>query len=771
MFTLKWMIMSPPSKQKVVRDKLQTLPRGKANDLEHAPGADVVLEFRGTARVAFTLVRQTIGLGIRRTKSSVRCFYAEIREEASFLAEQAGIGIEARRISKPVREAERPVRPETIRRALKQFKELVSDDRREAQIVEVGGSEARAMIQQAEAYINKRIKLSVATVCVTTVGVFLFKPAVWVGSIAILYLTYGHFKGGVTDLWRKRKATVQVLDMIAIVGLIAAGYIWMASVSILLMQCSLKLTLRTEDRSRKMIGDLFGKQPRSVWILVDGQEVEIPFDLLAAGDLLVVHAGQMIPADGVIASGTAAVDQHVLTGEAQPAERAVGDLVFATTTLLSGQITVRVDKTGAETTAARIRDLLANTVDFREALQARWQDAAEKTVLPTLAVALGAWALLSSRSALAVLNSNYTVAMKVFSPLEMLNFLQRGAKNGILIKDGRSLETLGKVDTVVFDKTGTLTLTMPEVKKVHGFGAGLSHDEVLSHAAAAEYKQSHPIAQAILEEASRRNLPLWPIEDARYEIGYGIQANIGGRLTRVGSARYMRMQGISIPPEASADLADAQASGASVVYVAVGDQAAGAIELQPKLRPEAREVVAELKQMGLQLYIISGDNAAPTKALATDLGIDDYFSEVLPQDKSQLVEGLQTSGRHVCFIGDGINDAIALKSAAVSVSLRGASSLATNTAQIILMDESLKQLTHLFELADDYNANLRTLLTTTFVPSLASLAGIFFLGTGTPVAILLFNISMFAGLANAVWPALKDLEQSGQAQSTSETQT
>ena len=199
-------------------------------------------------------------------------------------------------------------------------------------------------------------------------------------------------------------------------------------------------------------------------------------------------------------------------------------------------------------------------------------------------------------------------------------------------------------------------------------------------------------------------------------MGYGIQAAIEGRLVHVGSARFMGMEGIDLPARFRVGLEEAQVRGASVVYVAIDRQAAGAIELQPTLRPEAREVTAELRRNGLDLYIISGDQAAPTEALAAEVGIDKYFAEVLPQDKSRMVERLQRQGRHVCFVGDGINDAIALKAASVSVSLRGASSLATNTAQIVLMDESLRHLSRFFDLARDYETNLRTLLMTTFLP-------------------------------------------------------
>ncbi|HXJ42236.1 MAG TPA: heavy metal translocating P-type ATPase, partial [Bryobacteraceae bacterium] len=520
---------------------------------------------------------------------------------------------------------------------------------------------------------------------------------------------------------------------------------------------STKLMLKTEDRSRQMLANMFGQQPRTVHVMVDGHEVEKPFEELIVGDVLVVHAGQMVPVDGAIWSGTAAVDQHVLTGEAQPAEKGPGDRVFAATVMLAGRVEVKVEKTGAETAAAQIRDLLANTTDFRTAIQARWVGVANQTVLPTLGLAALALPILGPVSALAVINSNYVAVLKVASPLGMLNFLQRASRAGILIKDGRALEAACKVDTVVFDKTGTLTEPEPHLGEIHTFG-DTHPDDLLTCAAAVEANQAHPVARAILSAARASQLSLPDLDDARYDVGYGIQARIGERMIHVGSARYMAMQNIELPPAFGPQLEVIHSRGGSVIYVASNGHAAGALELRPTLRPEAKEVVARLKEMGLTLHIISGDHAAPTAALASDLGIEHFFAEVLPQDKSRLIRELQQKGRKVCFVGDGINDAIALKQADVSVSIRGASSLATDTAQMILMDESLRQLNQVFEVAHDYEANLKALLTTTFVPGLVSLGSVFFLGAGNATALLLFNLSMIAGLVNAIWPALQNLE-------------
>ena len=653
--------------------------------------------------------------------------------------------------------------PRTFWRALKQTKDLFLEDTRsrQLQVQEATGrtgETAFSQLAEVEQSVNRYLKVAASSVAVAAVGVLFLPPLKLASGALILYAAFPVFKQAYTEIVEQRRISIRLLDSISFIGLLAGGFFLICSGTATIFHASTRLMLKTEDRSRRALANLFGQQPRTVQVLVDGKEIEIAFEKLTVGDTLVVHAGQMIPIDGVIGKGAAAIDQHILTGEAQPAEKGPGDHVFAATMLLAGRIEVQVQKTGAETAAARIRELLASTTDFRTAIQARWRDVADKTVVPTLGLAGIALVVLSPLSALAVINSNYVAVMKVASPLGMLNFLQRASQAGILIKDGRALEATCKVDTVVLDKTGTLTENQPHVGEIYAF-ADTTPEEVLLHAAAIEANQKHPIALAILAAANGRHLTLPPLEDARYEVGYGIRARIDGRVVRVGSKRYMAFEKIPLPGEFDSRQEAIHARGASLVYVAFEDKVVGCIELRPTLRSEAKRIIRELKELGLTPYIISGDQPAPTEALAKELGIDNYFAEVLPPDKATMVQKLQNQGRRVCFVGDGINDAIALKAADVSVSLRGASSLATDTAQIILMDESLKQLTQLFVVARDYNVNLKTLITTTFVPGFISLAGVFLLGFGNLAALGIFNLSMIAGLINAVRPALQTLDE------------
>lgn len=554
-----------------------------------------------------------------------------------------------------------------------------------------------------------------------------------------------------------------VIDLVAVGASLSAHYYVLTAASCTLMCVAEKVVYRTQDRSRRDMVSIFQQQNPLVWTLRQGVEVQVPLADLQVGDTVVVAAGGVIPVDGVITLGEASIDQHMLTGESQPVERGVGDPVLAATLVLTGRIQLRVEKTGDATITAQIGAVMSEIEDYRERQELRCDETADSLVLPTLAGGAFTLARLGLRSAVTVVGCNFTETLRIAYPLGALSYLNRAAQQGILVKDGRALEMLSKVDTVVFDKTGTLTLEQPHVAVVHPC-AELSEERILTYAAAAEFRQSHPIARAILEAAEQRQLPLPPITEAAYAVGYGIQVRVS-RLgqpdslndtvhVRVGSARYMLQEGIALP-QTILDLQHrCHSQGHSVVYVALEDQLAGALELHATLRPEVQTLVQQLKKRNLSLYILSGDQTHPTRHLADALGMDGYFAEVLPTDKARYVERLQKEGRKVCFIGDGINDAIALKQADVSISLRGATTVATDIAQVVLMDQSLVQLDHLFDLSHQLDANLKRSFAAMIIPSSLNLAGALFFHLGIRSAIVLFNVSLLGGVVNGLAPAL-----------------
>ncbi|MGO9601112.1 MAG: HAD-IC family P-type ATPase [Isosphaeraceae bacterium] len=329
------------------------------------------------------------------------------------------------------------------------------------------------------------------------------------------------------------------------------------------------------------------------------------------------------------------------------------------------------------------------------------------------------------------------------------------ANKGILVKDGRALELMNEVDPVLFDKTGTLTRERPEVGRVIAT-EGFVPDQILGYAAAAERKFHHPIALAILHKAQELNLALPPTDETQYKVGYGISVHVDGHTVCVGSMRFMEMEGIELPAEVRVALDGAHCEGYTMVMVGVDDRLGGAIELQAAVRPEVKEIIVGLRKRRIKhIAIISGDHEAPTRKLAESLGMDRYFAQVLPADKADYVAKLQQEGCKVCFVGDGINDSIALKKANDSISLRGASSIATDTAHIVFLEEGLAKLCELRDIARDLDRNVKRSWTMILVPKIACIAGVFTMGFGIMASVVTQNVAALAALGNGVLPLRK----------------
>jgi len=455
--------------------------------------------------------------------------------------------------------------------------------------------------------INRQIATFSVALGLGIVGVFVYPP---LGLAGLLLTSVGvvkwYFKAAWKSLFEERKVRISVLDSILWAACLFTGRHILTAWACLIIGVSRKILIKTEDHSRKSLINVFGEQPRSVWMLFDGVEVETPFEELKIGDIVVINAGETIPIDGIITDGIASIDQHKLTGESQPMEIERGDEVFASTLVLSGRIHVQVEKTGKETVAAQIGEILSHTADFKATVQSRGEVIADKSALPTLMASGLTLPILGLNGAVGILNSNWGYNMRVLAPIGMLKFLNLTSQHGILIKDGRSLELLNQVDTVVFDKTGTLTQEKPYVGNIYTCD-GSEEDEVLKYAAAAEYKQKHPIALAILFESRVRRLSVPEIDDAEYFVGYGLTVTLDDKCVRVGSSRFMDMEGISIPQYMQKIQECSHGQGHTLVMVAINDKLVGALEMRPTVRLEAKKVINGLQSRHIQsIYIISG---------------------------------------------------------------------------------------------------------------------------------------------------------------------
>ncbi|APW61269.1 heavy metal translocating P-type ATPase [Paludisphaera borealis] len=601
------------------------------------------------------------------------------------------------------------------------------------------------------------LHLPICTISMPVAAVAQFAAPVLLPAAAVLfaYTSIPTFKSARAVIVEERRLGVDVLDAIVVLGCLGTMSIFPGAVLCWCLGFGQVLVKKTQDDSKKLLLNAFGKQPRFVWLYRDGVEVQVSLDRLQAGDVIVVNTGEVVPVDGIITEGLAMVDQHALTGESTPAEKGVGDRVFASTLMVAGKMLVSVEKSGSETASAKISRILTDTAGYKLNSQHKGERLADRAVIPTLTIGAIGMATMGPAGAVAVLNSDFGTGIRMAAPLAMLSTLALCASKGILVKDGRALELMNEIDTVLFDKTGTLTRERPEVGLIVS-GPGCTDDQILLYAAAAEKKFHHPIALAILHKAQERNLELPETDDSQYKVGYGITVNVDGRTIRVGSKRFMELEGLPMCNAIREALEEAHREGHTMVMVGVDDQVGGAIALHAAVRPEVRDIIKGLRDRGIKhIAIISGDHEAPTKKLAESLGMDRYFAQVLPADKADYVEKLQKEGRKVCFVGDGINDSIALKKANVSISLRGASSIATDTAHIVFMEQGLSKLCDLRDISRDLDRNVKRSWKMILVPNIACIAGVFTMGFGIMASVLTNNVAAIGALANGMAPLRK----------------
>jgi Cu2+-exporting ATPase len=601
---------------------------------------------------------------------------------------------------------------------------------------------------------NHGLVVSSVAMGVTVYARLFYAPLLWVSVPLTLYSSISIFSDTLDGLLNKRKFRSSVIDSMAVVGTLASGYYFAATFINGIHFLGQKLLLKTEDHARKKFIQLFNQQPRKVCLWQEDVEIDVSYESIEAGDLIVINTGEIIPFDGKIEAGVGSIDQQMLTGQAQPQEKTIGDSVLATTLLTTGKLRIQVEKAGRDTVAAHIDQRLINTADYKASVEAQSVTTADKLTWPTLALSGVALGTLGPVSAITVVTCNFSNAVLIIPPLGVLNYMKLADQQGILIKDGRSLELLNQVDTIVFDKTGTLTLKQPEVKHIHSW-QDLDAQGILRLAATAEHRQSHPAARAIQQAASTSGLELPETDHAAYEAGYGIKGVIDGKTVHVGGLRFMAMETMIVPKVVEQIEKDGHLNGNSLVYVAVDGEISGAVELQASVRPEAGNLILALRQRGLDIYIMSGDHEKPTQKIAEALAIPHFFADMLPEDKARHIEKLQAEGKSVCFIGDGLNDTIAMKKAQVSISFSGASTAATHTADIVMMENNLEKLDSLLDFSKDFEKDVRTNSALALAPGALSIAGLLLFRLSLYSALSLYVVTLGAGAMNTVLPLFR----------------
>lgn len=624
--------------------------------------------------------------------------------------------------------------------------------------LQINQNNKKVAVTRAEKENRHYYRMSVISIGVSAIRQFFFPQLAALNLALYIYIAVPQIRVVEKSLLKEHKVNVDVLFFTADIITLALKQYLAASFGMFLFYRG-KMTLeKAKGYSEKMLFNVFDQQPRNVWLLKDNIEVETPLESVQINDILVVNTGEVIPVDGVIADGFATIDQHALTGEAQPLEKKVDDHVFASTIVITGKIHLIVEKSGENTTIAKIGQILNNSVNSKSKVQLKGEQWANKATLPMLCVAGLIFPILGPVSTVVFINSHIGDRIRILAPFSTLNYISLASHKGILVKDGCALENLVGIDTVLFDKTGTLTDEQPEVGKVFSCGR-YKEEEILTYAATAEQKFSHPIAKAILKKAEKALLTLPNPDHSKYQMGFGITVIIENKMIRVGSVNFMKKEGFTIPDSINQAQVYSHSEGYSFVLIAVNNDIAGAIEIRPKVRPESQNIINGLRQRGIKhIAIVSGDHKKPTQRLAEKLGMDSYFHDILPENKAQIVEQLQKEGKSVCFVGDGINDAIAMKKANISVSLRGAALIATDMAEIVLMDGSLSALCEVFDISKNLEVNMKRTLGFTLAPTIINLTGAFFLHFGILISLTVTGTFTTFGYYNTKRPLKQLLE-------------
>ncbi len=480
-------------------------------------------------------------------------------------------------------------------------------------------ADSNALSEKRE--LKRTLSIFAGSSVIAIAGSLFYPPLAFLSIPGALYLTRDVYFNTAKVLLRGGRISVDPLMAIFTTSMFYQGYYLVGHFFISLYLLNRQLVKRVKHESKKNIIDVFRDQPRTAWAIVNGVEIELSISDIQKDTIVVVRAGESVPVDGRVIEGYAAVDQHLLTGESQPADKNAGDTVYACTIVLTGAIQIQVEKTGEETASARIGQILNKTIEFKTNKQLWAEKITDQTVVPTLGLSVLALALAGPTTALIVINSHFRYRLTLATSTCTLTYLNLAAQKGLLLKSGLVLEKVLKVDTVVFDKTGTLTLETPSVAGVTAF-RDWKTVTILSMAAAVESRQSHPVAKAICSEAEKLNLTIEESTEASYQVGYGLEAVVGDQQIQVGSLRYARQQGFDIPLELSEQEAECHELGNSLIVVSVNGTIAGAIELQASIRPESESVIQTLREQGLSLHIISGDHPTPTRMLAETLSID-----------------------------------------------------------------------------------------------------------------------------------------------------
>jgi Cu+-exporting ATPase len=473
-------------------------------------------------------------------------------------------------------------------------------------------------------------------------------------------------------------------------------YFEVAAVLIALVILGKYLETNAKGKTSEAISKLIQLSPKKAHVVRGGREMTIPVDDVRVGDIIIVKPGEKVPVDGVIVSGSSSIDESMITGESMPVSKKTGDRVVGATINKFGSFNFKATRVGADTTLAKIVRMVEEAQGSRAPIQ-RFADRISSVFVPaviliSLATFLSWYFLFGAGFAFALVAGVAVVviacpcALGLATPTAIIVGTGKGAQNGILIRNGEILETASKINAIIFDKTGTVTKGEPNVTDVIEYGGGAK--EIMIAAASLEKKSEHPLGQAILKKAKEMNIRVASVSDFRAVSGFGIEGKIRNKKILLGNAALMKKHGIRIA-SAAKEMQALENQGKTVVILAENKTILGMIAIADVVRETSADAIRTLKNMGIDVYMITGDNERTAKAIAKQVGIENVFFEVLPDQKAGYVKKLQRKGLKVAMTGDGINDAPALAQADVGIAMGSGTDVAVETGGIILMKNDL----------------------------------------------------------------------------------
>lgn len=534
-----------------------------------------------------------------------------------------------------------------------------------------------------------------------------FDPAwitIVISGIPLLYLA----------IWRMihnpgiSKISSALLICIAMFAAIAIGDLFAAGEVVFIMAIGALLEEATTNRAKKGLKKLISLAPTKGRRLMDGKEEMIPAEEIRQGDILRILPGETIPVDGTIINGETSVDQSIMTGESLPVDKGVGEEVFCGTINRFGSIDISATKVGENSSLQKLIRMVQDAENKQAPMQRIADRVASWLVPVALLIAILAYVFTGNIvTAVTVLVVFCPCALVLATPTAIMAAIGQATKHGVIIKSGEALEKMGKVDTIAFDKTGTLTYGRLDVSDMISFDETISETDLLSLAASAEAKSEHPLGKAIVAYAKAKEVPLAESTAFKMTTGKGIFAEVDTRSLLCGNEKFLTENGVSIDNKVQSALERLRTQGKASILVAEGQKCIGVIALSDVLRPEAKDMVSRLSDMHTRTVLLTGDHQKTADYFARQVGISEVRAELLPEEKVRSIEKLQAENHKVCMIGDGVNDAPALKTADVSVAMGSmGSDIAVDAAEVALMSDDISKIPYLKRLS---NATVKTI--------------------------------------------------------------